>query len=375
MNSFSFDANLSRLRKEFHLTQQQVADHVCVTKASVSKWENGQALPDLQILVRLAALFNVSLDELLGYSSSLSRKQIDERYERWCRMFAFLPFETVFEDIQNTLRDYWHDWPLLLEVSTLLINHLPDDAAERTLAADCVSQLCIRIRNGCSDRILCERARQNQAVCALITRNPQETVDLLESDSGLQPLTFLSSGLLIQALVQTGQPEKARSLSVQNLFLSIQEIIRQCLFLMTLQSDSRQTEQVILLARFLIENTDFKKADPNLTFNFLYTQILRSLDQGDLDAAKHDFKELFETVVLLKKMMDKEPWEDGLFHFAPFFSEELSTTDHLPRDPQLVWKDLKALLSIPELSLLQDLPEYSKIMQFLDSCLHFPVSG
>lgn len=371
MNSFSFDTNLARLRKEYHLTQQQVADHVCVTKASVSKWENGQALPDLQILVRLASLFDVSLDELLGYCASLSSKQIEERYTQWCSMFASLPFETVFEDIQNTIRDYWHDWPLLLEISTLLINHLPEKPETRELAADTVHQLCSRIRSGCSERILCERARQNQAVCSLITGRPQETIDLLEPDSGLRSLTFLSSSLLIQAYVQNGGLEKAKALSMQNLFLSVQEIIRQSLVLMTLDAKAEQTEQVIALCRNLIEKTGFPKTDPNLAFNFLYAQILNDLARQDLETARADFRKLSGVLPLLKKILDGQSEQDSLFSSLPCGSEDLCSQDHLPRDPQLVWRDVHQLLSIPELQVLQDIPEYTESMNFLDSCLNF----
>ena len=375
MNSFSFDANLARLRRQHHLTQQQVADHVGVTKASVSKWENSQALPDLQILVRLASLFDVSLDHLLGYCASLSRKQIDERYTRWCTQFTTLPFEEVFEDIHNTAREYWHDWPFLLEISLLLINHLPAEQDKREKAADFIQLLCSRIRHGSSSRVLCEKARQNQAVCSLICHHPQETVDLLEPDIDLAPLTFLSSGLLIQALLQTDQKEKAGALSLQNLFLSVQEIIRQSLFFMSLQPDSEQTEQVTGLARLLIDKTGFRKADPNLTFNFLYSQMLHHLDREQTDLAREDFEQLADLRPLLQKVMEGQPEEDGLFARFAWPREESFSTDHLPRDPGLVWKDVRMYLNIPELDLFHSLDTYQKAMAFLDERLADSLQG
>lgn len=39
-------------------------------RASVSKWETGQSYPDITLLPQLGAYFNISIDELMGYSPS-----------------------------------------------------------------------------------------------------------------------------------------------------------------------------------------------------------------------------------------------------------------------------------------------------------------
>ena len=62
----SFGNRLSKLRKEKGLTQNDIADKVGVTSQAVSKWENDQATPDIDILIKLSEIFEISLDELLG---------------------------------------------------------------------------------------------------------------------------------------------------------------------------------------------------------------------------------------------------------------------------------------------------------------------
>lgn len=57
---------LSRLRKEKNLTQEDIANKVNISSQAVSKWENDLSSPDIDTLVRLANIFDVSLDELLG---------------------------------------------------------------------------------------------------------------------------------------------------------------------------------------------------------------------------------------------------------------------------------------------------------------------
>ena len=56
---------LYNLRKQRGWTQTELADKLGVTNQAVSKWENGDSFPDTGMLVPLAELFGVSVDELL----------------------------------------------------------------------------------------------------------------------------------------------------------------------------------------------------------------------------------------------------------------------------------------------------------------------
>ncbi|MBQ7879416.1 MAG: helix-turn-helix transcriptional regulator [Clostridia bacterium] len=62
----SFAENLSRLRKDRDWSQAEVAAKVFVSQQCVSQWENGLIEPTLTFLWRLADLFDVSIDELIG---------------------------------------------------------------------------------------------------------------------------------------------------------------------------------------------------------------------------------------------------------------------------------------------------------------------
>ncbi len=63
----SLPANISRLRREHSMTQEQLAEALGVTFASVSKWERGAATPELNLIGEMADLFGVSLDALVGF--------------------------------------------------------------------------------------------------------------------------------------------------------------------------------------------------------------------------------------------------------------------------------------------------------------------
>ena len=57
---------LKQLRQEHQLTQENLAEIMCVTNRSVSRWENGVNLPDLPTLIQLADFYGITLDELVG---------------------------------------------------------------------------------------------------------------------------------------------------------------------------------------------------------------------------------------------------------------------------------------------------------------------
>ena len=78
MEQMNIGENILRLRRERRITQEVLADFVGVTKASVSKWETNQSKPDILLLPQLAAFFGVTVDELLGYESQLSKEQIQK---------------------------------------------------------------------------------------------------------------------------------------------------------------------------------------------------------------------------------------------------------------------------------------------------------
>ena len=62
----NFGENLFNLRKERKWSQQELALRTHVTQQCVSQWENGLIEPTLTYLWRLADLFDVSIDELVG---------------------------------------------------------------------------------------------------------------------------------------------------------------------------------------------------------------------------------------------------------------------------------------------------------------------
>ena len=69
---------ITQLRCAMGLSQEQLAEKICVSRQSVSKWEMEQALPQIDKVVQLCELFGVSCDELLHDQIEISRPSSNE---------------------------------------------------------------------------------------------------------------------------------------------------------------------------------------------------------------------------------------------------------------------------------------------------------
>lgn len=80
--------NIMRLRKLVNMTQLELADRLNYSDKSVSKWEQGNGIPDVRILVQIAEIFGVTVDELL--QEKQERPIMPRKARFWQRMILLL---------------------------------------------------------------------------------------------------------------------------------------------------------------------------------------------------------------------------------------------------------------------------------------------
>lgn len=66
-----FNEKIKEIRSNHGLTQEQFANQLNVTRQAVSNWENDRNLPDLEMIITIAEIFELSLDELILGGSSM----------------------------------------------------------------------------------------------------------------------------------------------------------------------------------------------------------------------------------------------------------------------------------------------------------------
>ncbi len=75
MDTKTFGRTIAELRKAKGMTQAELADKLGITDKAVSKWERDLSYPDTSLLPQLAAIFGVSVDELMRYEGVAVKKE------------------------------------------------------------------------------------------------------------------------------------------------------------------------------------------------------------------------------------------------------------------------------------------------------------
>lgn len=88
MNQQKFGVFLRQLRREKGLTQEQLAEQLCVSNRSVSRWETGRNLPDFALLPQLAQLLGVGMEELLNGERKETVQTMERKTEDTLRTAA-----------------------------------------------------------------------------------------------------------------------------------------------------------------------------------------------------------------------------------------------------------------------------------------------
>ena len=94
---------IKKYRQSIKLTQEELAEKIYVTRQTVSNWENGKNYPDLNSLIMLCDLFNISLDILVKGDVIEMKKQVVQddvrKFKRDTVIFTVLLIVTLLSAI------------------------------------------------------------------------------------------------------------------------------------------------------------------------------------------------------------------------------------------------------------------------------------
>lgn len=107
-------------RKLKGITQDELANYIGVSKASVSKWETSQSYPDITFLPQLASYFNISIDELMNYQPQMTKEDIRNLFLRLSNDFSQKPFDDVIINCREVIKSLDEPNSLLVSSEILL---------------------------------------------------------------------------------------------------------------------------------------------------------------------------------------------------------------------------------------------------------------
>ncbi len=100
-----FAERLINLRKRHGLSQEQLGDKLFVSRQAVSKWECGEAIPDIDNLILLAQLFDISLDELVNGDPAFDKAQTNSE-QKTSDSLKRISYEISLNDSKKRIRQF-----------------------------------------------------------------------------------------------------------------------------------------------------------------------------------------------------------------------------------------------------------------------------
>lgn len=115
-----FGAGVAARRKAKGLTQEQLAGLLGVSAPAVSKWETGNALPDVTLLCPLARALGTNVDSLLQFEETLSAEKLQQEIGRVIGLARTEGEEAAHGALQALLQQYPSDVPLKYNAAAVL---------------------------------------------------------------------------------------------------------------------------------------------------------------------------------------------------------------------------------------------------------------
>lgn len=361
MNSLNISDNIAALRREKNITQEELADFVGVTKASVSKWEKGQSMPDILLLPRLAAFFDITVDELIGYEPKLSKEQIQRIYGELAEAFAKQPFDEVMGKVRDMVKRYYSCYPFLHQVCILMINHMEKAGNMHELLMEGV-ELCDHIIASCKETKIINNTIVIKAMYELQLGNADAVIETLENLYDPTGVTYQSDGLLAHAYMIKGDMDKAESYTQINIYLHMCSVISASIQHISLNMANMDIcKETMKRTEGMLQLYKLDKLHPNTAAQYYYQAAIVYTTYGEFDEAVKSLDKYADCAFELLQEDNFHLHGDEYFNRLDEWIDKLELGAMPVRDRKSVISDVLASIEMEMFAPLKDNPKYKLI--------------
>jgi transcriptional regulator with XRE-family HTH domain len=359
MKDINCAAVIIQKRREKGVTQEELAVHLGVTKASVSKWETGISYPDITQLPTLATFFDISIDCLMDYSPQMTDSDIKKLHERLAQDFTKKPFEEVITECEGITKKYYSCYSLLPLVAKLYLNHAGmagSPARTEQILREAI-KLCERVTANSKDQPLIWGTLDIQAHCHLALNEGSAVLELLgESLTDSLP----SRTLIAQAYKILGNEEKSLEALQADLFSKLMEIFDSMMaILQNNLGDFAKAEPVYLRAEVIANTFNMNHLNAN-NVAVLHTLGAHMYQMGGMPekaiASLDKFADVF-----INDFFPISVKADSFFDkLDNFLAENITPT---PRSEEAVKKDMAQYHNHPNFESLRENPDFKSVVK------------
>ncbi len=155
---------IKKLRRQRDMTQEELAEMLTISPQAVSRWETGNAMPDISLFPALCNMFDVSADYLLGIDRDNKEKNIALIASKADDHSSRGYFEEARKILEDGLRQYPNSYSLIRDLMHVAYMQSGDKETSRQYIEECIS-LADKILAGCTEDNYRHSAIQTQCYC------------------------------------------------------------------------------------------------------------------------------------------------------------------------------------------------------------------
>lgn len=119
--------NIKRLRKEREITQEEFAEMLGGSCQSVSRWENDNCYPDIELIPTIAEFFGISVDRLIGVDETKEKEAVNSYLEAFQKAISIGDIEECVIIARKGLKEFPNNYILLNKLMYALFGSCDDD--------------------------------------------------------------------------------------------------------------------------------------------------------------------------------------------------------------------------------------------------------
>lgn len=325
--------NILQKRKERGITQEELAEFMMVTKASVSKWETGQSYPDILLLPKLATFFNISVDELIGYDPDLSSAQIQKFYIDLENRVLDEGMGSILKDIKIKIKQYYSCFELLYYMALFILNHcdLATDTTKTEEYLEYANNILKRVCEDSKDSILKDKSLSLRAACLISLGKSEEALNILPSSD---MLSISKDCLVASAYLKTKKENEVD----QKLQVMIYKNIIDLITLLMMKSSLNNYDWIETLEKVedLIETFNLTQINVSIVLNFYLSLATHYIDDNNLKLAGKYVEKLLNLLIESKEKSFKIRGDEFFNQIEEWFDENLLLSTNPNRSDNMI---------------------------------------
>ncbi|HGA2944677.1 TPA: helix-turn-helix domain-containing protein [Streptococcus agalactiae] len=325
--------NILQKRKERGITQEELAEFMMVTKASVSKWETGQSHPDILLLPKLATFFNISVDELIGYDPDLSSAQIQKFYIDLENSVPDAGMDSILEDIKIKIKQYYSCFELLYYMALFILNHcdLATDITKKEEYLEYANNILKRVCEDSKDSILKDKSLSLRAACLISLGKSEEALNILPSSD---MLSISKDSLVASAYLKTKKENEVD----QKLQIMIYKNITDLITLLMMKSSLQNDDWIETLGRVedLIETFNLIEINISIVLNFYLSLATHYIEDNNLKLASQYVEKLLNLLIESKEKSFKLRGDEYFNQIDEWLDENLLLSTNPNRSDDMI---------------------------------------